>query len=264
MRLKITHRTEYRYDMPVRYALQRLRLVPRPGPTQTIGHWALAIEGAREELCFHDHFGNDTRLVSIVGEPHVIGIEAVGEVETFDKAGVSGPHRSFAPLWLFRSETPLTAVGEGVSGLASDVGGEGGDIDRLHRLMVLIGERVQYRPGVTDVATSAEAALAQGAGVCQDHTHVFIATARKMGYPARYVSGYLMMEMVNQVASHAWAEAYVDHLGWVAFDPANGISPDERYVRLAIGRDYREASPISGILLGQSQEQLAVQIRVEQ
>ena len=88
-----------------------------------------------------------------------------------------------------------------------------------------------------------------------------------MGFPARYVSGYLMMDTsVEQAASHAWAEAHVPGLGWVAFDPANGISPDERYVRVATGRDYRDASPVSGILLGQAQEQekLAVTVTVEQ
>lgn len=264
MRLKITHRTEYRYDVPVQYALQRFRLVPLSGPTQTIGHWALAIDGAREELRFLDHFGNDTRLVSIAGETSMIGVEAVGEVETMDKAGVTGAHRGFAPLWLFCQETALTAVGGGVAALVAEIGTEGSDLDRLHRLMGLVGERVAFRPGSTSAETPAEAALAQQSGVCQDHTHIFCAAARRMGYPARYVSGYLMMDVVNQVASHAWAEAHVDNLGWVAFDAANGISPDERYVRLATGRDFRDASPVSGILLGQAQEQLAVHITVEQ
>lgn len=265
MRLRITHRTEYRYDVPILYALQRLRLVPQGGPTQKVGRWALSIDGAREELRFTDHFGNDTRLVSVEGEPDFIGVEASGDVETIDKAGVTGPHRGFAPLWLFCQETPLTAVGDGIEALARAVGPGGGDVDRLHRLMALIGEHVQYVPGSTHAATPAETALAQKTGVCQDHSHIFIAAARRLGHPARYVSGYLMMEGTpEQVASHAWAEAHIDNLGWVAFDAANGISPDERYVRLATGRDYREAAPISGILLGQAEERLAVRITVEQ
>jgi transglutaminase-like putative cysteine protease len=265
MRLKITHRTEYRYDVPILYALQRLRLVPLAGPTQAIAHWNLSIDGAREELRFTDHFGNDTRLVSVEGEPHVIGVEASGEVETTDKAGVTGPHRGFTPLWLFGRETHLTEAGEGIMALAGDTGSGGGQIDRLHRLMGLIGEHVKYVPGSTHAATPAEGALAQKSGVCQDHAHIFIAAARHLGYPARYVSGYLMMEgTTEQAASHAWAEAHVDNLGWVAFDVASGISPDERYVRLATGRDYREAAPVSGILLGQAEERLAVRITVEQ
>jgi transglutaminase-like putative cysteine protease len=264
MLLKISHRTEYRYDAPVLYALQRLRLVPYGGPAQTIKAWSLTIDGAREEVRFTDHFGNDTRRLSVEGDPHVISVEASGEVETHDTAGVMGAHRGFAPLWLFGSETRLTAAGDGIRALAGGVGG-GADLDRLHRLMGNIRERVAYTVGATDSGTSAEEALLQGTGVCQDHTHIFTSAARLLGFPARYVSGYLMMnDRLDQVATHAWAEAHVANLGWVAFDVANGISADARYVRVATGRDYREAMPVSGIRLGQAQEQLAVHITVEQ
>ncbi|MCZ9335514.1 transglutaminase-like domain-containing protein, partial [Klebsiella pneumoniae] len=89
--------------------------------------------------------------------------------------------------------------------------------------------RVAYVPGTTDVATAAEAALANGSGVCQDHAHIFISAARLLGVPARYVSGYLLMEgQSEQTATHAWAEAYVEDLGWVGFDAANGVAPDEK------------------------------------
>lgn len=264
MRLRITHRTEYRYASPIQYALQRLRLLPMSGTLQTVISWALKIEGAREECRFSDQFGNDTRLLSAHGEPHTIAVEAAGEVETFDRAGVSGVHRGFAPLWLFRHQTALTGAGEAVEALAGSIG-EGSELDRLHRLMGAIVERVAYEQGTTDAATTAEQALAKGTGVCQDHAHVFIAAARTIGFPARYVSGYLMLDAAAaQAASHAWAEAHVANLGWVAFDCANGISPDERYVRLATGRDYRDAMPVSGILLGQAEERLAVTITVEQ
>lgn len=264
MRLKITHRTEYSYASPVSYALQRLRLVPASGTLQTVHGWSLAITGAKEELRFLDHFGNDTRLLSAHGEPHSIAVEASGEVETFDKAGVFGVHRGFAPLWLFKQETVLTKAGEAIAALAAAVG-EGAELDRLHTLMGLVGEKIAYKPGTTQPATTAEEALGAGAGVCQDHTHVFIAAARSLGFPARYVSGYLMLDAgKDQAASHAWAEAHVSNLGWVSFDAANGISPDGRYVRLATGRDYRDAMPVSGILLGQAEERLAVHITVEQ
>ncbi|OBQ75191.1 transglutaminase family protein [Mesorhizobium erdmanii] len=264
MRLKITHRTEYRYDAPVQYLLQRLRLLPVSGPTQTVLSWALKVEGAREEVRFTDHYGNDTRLLSVEGNHDFITVEASGEVVTRDTSGVCGAHQGFAPLWLFAQETPLTTIGGGVRNLAEAVG-KGTDIERLHRLMAMIGERVAYTPGTTNAATPAEEALTLKTGVCQDHSHIFAATARAMGFPARYVSGYLMMDAdVEQAASHAWSEAHVPGLGWVAFDPANGISPDERYVKVATGRDYRDASPVSGIRLGQAEEQLAVTVTVEQ
>ena len=131
--------------------------------------------------------------------------------------------------------------------------------------MDTIETKVAYMVGATHAGTAAEEALKQGSGVCQDHAHIFVAAARMLGFPARYVSGYLMMnDTIDQAASHAWAEAYVEALGWVAFDASNGISPDERYVRMAVGRDYRDAMPVSGIRLGWAEEQLAVAITVEQ
>jgi transglutaminase-like putative cysteine protease len=264
MKLKITHRTEYRYDAPVQYALQRLRLLPQSGPTQTVLAWSLAIDGAREEVRFADQFGNDTRLLSVDGERNFITVEAAGEVVTHDTAGVVGAHQGFAPLWLFKSPTPLTTAGDGIGALVASLG-EGTELECLHRLMAVIGERVAYTPGSTTVATPAEDALALATGVCQDHTHIFCAAARVLGFSARYISGYLMMnDTVEQAASHAWAEAHVSGLGWVAFDVANGISPDERYVRVATGRDYRDAMPVSGIRVGQAQEELAVTVTVEQ
>ncbi|TIR63058.1 MAG: transglutaminase family protein, partial [Mesorhizobium sp.] len=87
MRLKITHRTEYRYDAPVQYLLQRLRLMPVSGSNQTVASWVIKIDGAREEVRFTDHFGNDTRLVSAEGGQHTIIVEAAGEVTTRDTAG---------------------------------------------------------------------------------------------------------------------------------------------------------------------------------
>lgn len=264
MRLKIAHRTEYSYDARVGYALQRLRLTPYSGGAQEVLSWRVAVDGAAEQARFVDQFGNETQLLSAEGEARVIAIEASGEVEVADKAGVTGPHRGFAPLWLFEGETVLTAPGEGLKSLAAQVEG-GGDLGRLHNLMHLIADRVGYVPGSTDSATPAEEALALGRGVCQDHAHVFIASARQLGFPARYISGYLLTKNEGeQAASHAWAEAHVAHLGWVGFDPANRMSPDERYVRLAAGRDYRDAMPVSGIRLGPAQERLAVRITVEQ
>jgi transglutaminase-like putative cysteine protease len=262
MRLKISHRTEYGYDAPLTYALQRIRLTPQGGMAQTILSWDIAIEGAREELRYIDGFGNETRLLSVEGEPRNVTISATGEVETKATTGVTGPQRGFAPLWLFEAPTALTAPGENLVALAEAVG-DGDELDRLHRLMDMVADKVAYVTGATASTTTAEEALKLGSGVCQDHAHIFIAAARKIGFPARYVSGYLMKEG-EQAASHAWAEAHVRGLGWVGFDASNRMSPDETYVSLATGRDYRDAAPVSGIRLGQALETLAVHITVEQ
>lgn len=264
MRLQVSHRTLYSYDAPVPYALQRLRLSPQTGGNQSVVSWRVDVVGAAEEVRFFDQFGNDTRLVSISGEPHMIEVTASGEVDVEDRAGVFGPHSGFAPLWLFEHQTALTAAGPLVSEVAHGIGG-GADLERLHTLSAAIHARVAYRVGATDSSTTAEDALGKREGVCQDHSHIFLSAARSLGFPARYVSGYLLIDGVReQVATHAWAEAHVAGLGWVGFDVSNGIAPDGRYVRLAVGRDYRDAMPVSGIRLGAAQEQLEVHITVEQ
>ena len=111
-------------------------------------------------------------------------------------------------------------------------------------------------------ATTAGEALRSGAGVCQDHSHVFISAARVLGIPARYVGGYLWTGQPESEASHAWAEAYVEDLGWVGFDPSNRICPTEAYVRSSIGLDYAAAAPIRGVRRGNAAERLAVSISV--
>lgn len=264
MLLKVSHRTLYSYDAPVHYALQRLRLQPQNGVTQKVISWSISVNGATNEVRFLDQFGNDTTLLSVAGEPHVIEIIAQGEVEVHDTAGVSGVHTGFAPLWLFQQQTSLTEPGEIIKNITNGIP-KANDLERLHLLSSAIKEKVAYKVGATNAGTTAEEAAEQGEGVCQDHSHIFLSAARMMEFPARYVSGYLMLDDVSeQVATHAWAEAYVNGLGWVAFDVSNGISPDGRYVRLATGRDYRDAMPVSGIRLGAAREELEVHITVEQ
>ena len=138
-------------------------------------------------------------------------------------------------------------------------------LSSLHALSRAIGERVAYHKGATTAASSVEDVLAAGKGVCQDHAHVFVSAARVLGLPARYVSGYLMMdEQVDQDATHAWGEAYVPGLGWVGFDVSNEVCPDERYVRVATGLDYQDAAPISGLRVGSASESMVVAVQVSE
>lgn len=264
MLLNIVHQTTYSYDQGLPYALQRIRLTPRSDAMQTVERWELGYEGAREEVRFADHFGNQSQLVSTQPGASKVIVTAKGLVTTTDRAGISGQHGGFAPLWLFERETALTAPSPAIEELAASLDGDD-TLQRLHDLMDAVRTRVAYVAGATNSSTTADEALAAGQGVCQDHAHVFIAAVRASGLPARYVSGYLLLDhTAQQVASHAWAEAHVPSLGWVGFDVSNGMSPDERYVRVAFGRDYRDAMPTGGIRHGQAQEQLEVHITVEQ
>jgi len=121
-----------------------------------------------------------------------------------------------------------------------------------------IADEVEYRKGETHVHTTGAEALEQRSGVCQDYAHIFCATARVLGVPARYVSGYLTHEA--HAASHAWAEANIDYLGWVGFDPTNRACATDAYIRTATGLDYAEASPIRGVRSGGGVETMTVKV----
>lgn len=264
MRLKITHTTEYVYDEPMPYALQRLRLTPQTGPCQTVEDWDVSVDGATVEVTYDDHFGNRVALVETEGPQRKVKVLASGLVITEDKAGVFGTHTGNAPLWLFMRETPLTKPGKLVRELAKTSNGDS-ELARLHDLMENIHRKVQYVPGSTDTETTAETALEAGKGVCQDHAHILISAARLIGLPARYVSGYLMMdESAQQTATHAWAEVHLQGLGWVGFDAANNICPDDHYVRIASGLCYRDCAPISGMRIGPAGETLSVSVTVQE
>jgi transglutaminase-like putative cysteine protease len=263
MRLKISHTTEYHYADPVQYSLQRLRLTPKSQPGQVVRDWKTTVHGAHLEAGYTDHFGNHVDLVSTNAEQVTIRIVAEGEVDTEDRAGVFGPHQGFVPLWLYLRETPLTKPGKLIRELSKSTTGDN-ELGRMHALMLAVHEGVEYQPGETASDTTAEQALEHKQGVCQDHAHIMISAARHLGLPARYVSGYLLMETSEQTASHAWAEVYLQALGWVGFDAANNICPDERYVRLSTGLDYKDAAPICGMVTGRSAETMSVSITVEQ
>jgi transglutaminase-like putative cysteine protease len=265
MRLSIRHTTRYRFTEPVRHGLQRLRLTPKETQGQTIVAWSMEYQGAREELSYDDQNHNHVTLISVTEGAQEVVVTCGGIVDTEDRAGVIGQHAGHLPLWAFLGHTPLTRPGARIRQLLAAVDRRDGPLPALHSLSAAIRERVIYDTGHTEVDTTAEDACAAGFGVCQDHAQIFIAGARVLEIPARYVSGYLMMDdRIEQEATHAWAEAWVQGLGWVGFDISNGISPDPRYVRVATGRDYRDAAPVTGISFGAVTEQLSVELAVEQ
>lgn len=262
MQIAIRHRTTYRYDQPALYSVQSLRLTPAGSNGQRIASWRIEAPGIERAATFVDGFGNRAHLITVDGPHQEIAIEVRGEVETVDTAGVVEGTPEPAPVVLYLRETVLTRPSPALRELAQAAGGEDA-LARLHDLLRCIRERVAYETGATHAATTAAQALQRGSGVCQDHTHIFIAAARSLDIPARYVSGYLWTPLDTPLnAQHAWAEAHVSGLGWVGFDVANGICPDDRYVRVAVGLDYASAAPVRGSRRGGGEEALEVQVEV--
>ncbi|WP_296423347.1 transglutaminase family protein [Yoonia sp.] len=265
MRLKIHHQTTYHYDSPVPYGLQQLRLRPKSREGQEVLHWDIAVAGGKLEVCYEDEHANTVDLVSFDPGQTEISITCSGEVEVTDNHGVVGRQKGFVPLWLYERSTALTQAGDGIKALVAGLTRGETDLATLHALSAHILAMVPYSTDQAASDLTVEQAIAAGHAVCQDHAHIFISAARQMGFPARYVSGYLMMDdRVMQDASHAWAEAHVPGLGWVGFDVSNGISPDARYVRVATALDYRGAAPISGMRFGKGAESMNVSLQVQQ
>ena len=263
MHLSIHHTTQYRYSEPARRVTQALRLWPAPGGGQRVHQWQVEIDGRRLRSTTTDGFGNPCATHTADGPVDGVRIDVRGQVETENRHGVLGQGIELLPPAFFRYETPLTRVDDAIRELAAQARGDGGEMACLHRLCNIVRDRLDYVQRQTTAETTAIEALAQGVGVCQDHAHLLTAAARSIGYPARYVSGYLCAWAAGiEAASHAWAEIHVPDLGWVGFDAANRICPDEHYVRIASGRDYRDAAPVRGIHQGGVSETLEVSVQV--
>ena len=266
MLLSITHETRYSWQSGVLHGLQRLRLRPKPTHGQEIVEWTTRLDGARPEAEYDDQHHNHVELVSIEPGATEVVVTCQGVVRTADNHGILGEHVGHMPLWCFLRQTPLTRPGPKVRALVSALGADRADpLAVLHTLSEAVHDAVEYVPGATDAKTTAEQALASGRGVCQDHAHILISAGRLLDIPMRYVGGYLKIDgRIEQEAGHGWAEAHVPGLGWVGFDVANGICPDERYVRVATGCDYGEAAPVTGIAIGAGESRLSVHLSVDE
>lgn len=264
MLIRISHVTRYTYSEPVNYSVQSLRLTPAPFKGQRIADWTVHVPACAKSLQFKDGFGNAVDLISVYVPHSELVIEAGGTIETSDCNGVVAGLGKSIPPRVFLKETDQTRPDSNIRDLARSIG-EKDPLDRLHALAGAVRDRVEYIAGITDAHTGAAEALADGKGVCQDHAHIFISAARSLGMPARYVTGYLIVGATQPSdAHHAWAETWVDPLGWVGFDVANRICPTDQYVRLAVGLDATYAAPIIGSRRGGAGETLAVSVAVQQ
>ncbi len=260
MLISIRHTTRYTYPQPATYTVQSLRLRPPSFKGQRVLEWSVTTSAKGGTVNFTDGFGNAVEMIAINAPHRELLIEAHGTVETEDTSGVLAGLSNSVPVRVFLKETPQTAPDEAIVALAKGV--EGGDaLPRMHALAELVCAKVEYLVGSTHAHTTAAEALKEGKGVCQDHAHIFIAAARVLGVPARYVTGYLVAETEEPAeAHHAWAEAWIDGLGWVGFDVANSICPTDRYVRLTTGLDAATAAPITGSRRGGGDEVLTVSV----
>jgi transglutaminase-like putative cysteine protease len=268
MRIRISHLTSYLYETPAGSVIQMLRLTPRNHDGQYVARWRIDVSTDCRLDQHEDAFGNITHVFTAEGPFSELAVAVEGEVETRDTQGiVRGGVERFPPS-LYLRETALTSPDADIAGFAAaSRDAAGGDVLKLlHGMLERLHDDMTYDTDPTHSATSAAEAFALKRGVCQDLTHVFIAASRSLGVPARYVGGYFHREdgFCEQDAGHAWAEAFVPELGWVAFDSANGICATDAHVRVAVGLDYLGAVPLRGTRYGGAGEVLSVKVRVAQ
>lgn len=263
MLIRVEHSTAYSYSEPLMASTQYLRMTPLSGRTQAVEGWRLSCPGATTTP-WQDQYGNYCHTLTIAEPVDHLEIKVHGLVRTRDTNGIVGLAPSELPAGIYLRETPYTVPSGPINDfaarfhplLARDT------IETVHQIVLGIADAVEYRKGETHVHTTGAEALEQGSGVCQDQAHIFCAVCRVLGIPARYVSGYVTHGMGSEAhaASHAWAEALIEDLGWVGFDPTNRACATEAYIRTAVGLDYAEASPIRGVRSGGGVETMSVRV----
>jgi len=260
MQMHIRHETRYRYERPVKYSVQSLHLTPRRDMSQRALNWSISAPGRRLEQV--DAYGNISHLLTIE-EPHrEIQIVVHGVVETADTDARQddGP---LSPL-AYLSPTALTAPSEAIKTFAHlTLDNTANPKARAQLLAEAVCDAVKYKSGTSDVQDPAAVAFKSGEGVCQDHAHVYIASARSLGMPARYVSGYIYTGDASEAASHAWVDIWLGaEIGWQSVDVTHQRPAVRTYCRLAVGRDYLDAAPVRGVRQGGGGEKMEANVLV--
>jgi transglutaminase-like putative cysteine protease len=260
MRLRIAHEIVTRFEPAATSVIRTVLMTPRTYDGQYVGSWRIDVDrDCRLDRLF-DPFGNVAHNFSFAGPVSTFSLVATGEVEVDDTAGVlpTTAHERL-PTGLFRRTTPLTASDGAVEELARRTAGPGGAglLDRCHALKSILHGEFSHRDAdplgaVEPTARSAAEVLAAGEGDAVDVAHVFVAVSRALGAPARFVSGYLWRGDRRDAgaAVHAWAETFVDGLGWVGFDACNDRCPTDAYVRVSSGLDKLGACFVRGAQTG--------------
>jgi len=294
MRLTITHETRYRYNPPVQTAQHVSHLQPANTPCQkVINHW-MKVEPAASVQHNIDAFLNHRAYWALTNPHEGLLVQAHSEVDTsaVPAASASQSWESVRELFRYRGSRPghvhsgfvfgshHAPVHEAFLTYAQSSFTPGRSLmQAAQELTKRMHRDLRYETASTDINTPALAALQDKRGVCQDFAHILVACLRSLGLPARYVSGYLLTQpppgqprLVGSDASHAWASVYLPQLaghpcqGWLDLDPTNDrtglASPGEDYVRLAVGRDFADVSPLRGVLQGGGAHTLEVAVTV--
>ena len=267
-RFEIEHTTRFSYSSPITETVMEVRLQPLDGRGQRCLDFNLEISPRMPVGTYRDGYGNRVHYFNLLRAHDRVRVTSRSVVEMDLERSHDGTSDADLVFDFLRFRPPVADV-PGVRRLAAghapaDLTSGPAVETALDALTVAISHDFAYDPAVTNVYTGVEEVLELRAGVCQDFAHLFIAAARAMGVPARYVSGYIHIPGdggITEGASHAWAEAWVPGAGWVGFDATHPIRAGENHVRVAVGRDYRDAAPTRGVYVGTATGTMNVNVR---
>ena len=256
---EIVHDSIHHYESNASRSRNEVRLQPLPRNGVQLERFLLEVTPAAEMDAQVDHFGNPVWLVSVEAPHSELRVTARSQVSISPSDGAATAATPWDPDQLSRTaavefQLPSPRVPElpAIKALAREMGLREGDWESLRRTNRDLRLRFEYLPGSTVVSSTLEEILERRVGVCQDFAHVLIALARHLGWPARYVSGYLVPEAESEGYSHAWVEIGSSDGSWLGLDPTHQAETSEWHVAVAVGRDYSDVSPLRGVFVSDS------------
>ena len=273
---KIHHITKYKYEFPVAESVNEIRMMPYPCTEQEVLQQDLIISHHPELHVFTDYWGNRTAIFNLL-EPHA---ELVLESKLIIRTTLPSQlqinfHTGFSELELEKDTSlHLWELSRGESIQRQN------EIDQIceqlkyaqHSVALTVEKssefvfkNFKYTKGITTIETTVDEILEHKSGVCQDFAHLLLQMLRTLSIPCRYVSGYICPNkngMRGEGATHAWVEAWIPGYGWAGIDPTNNIWTTNNHIKLAVGRDFKDCTPIKGTFRGNSRQDLHVFVSV--
>jgi len=272
MKWEIIHRTEYAYASPVRESFNEVRLQPFSDQSQHVDDFLLKILPAARLRHYHDFYSNVVHHFEIAESHSALSIESRTRVTI----------KSLPPLAATETPSPLARISEAANQprvfeflsdsryvelstdawkLALDATADITDTwQAALAIMRYVNGQLKYESNSTLVHTHMREVLREKRGVCQDFAHVMIGLCRVLKIPALYVSGYLATEAAS--ATHAWVEVFIPRIGWRALDPTHNRQTDDTYVKIAVGRDYADVTPVRGNYKGTTDHKMSVKVNI--
>ena len=272
----IHHLTRYQYDRPVKESVNEIRIYPLSCKEQEALYHEINITGSPEILLINDYWGNRTGMFNLLDSHKELTIESKLIVRTLgsNSDAITAPGilqdlqaemKQNLSLLELRQVTEID-LREQLSNLAARFSTPEMPVSMIvERCANYIFSQFKYIKGITNVETTVAEILELESGVCQDFAHLMLELLRNTGIPCRYVSGYICPNkngMRGEGATHAWVEAWIPGYGWTGIDPTNNVWVNNHHVKLAVGRDFRDCSPIKGTFKGPARQSLSVYVSV--